>query len=49
MAGDVGILLVRVLFGAAIAHGTQKVFGWGSLGHAQCSMTHSHTSATSTN
>jgi putative oxidoreductase len=29
MTVDVGILLVRVLFGAAIAaHGAQKVFGW---------------------
>jgi putative oxidoreductase len=29
MSIDLGILLVRVLFGAAIAaHGAQKLFGW---------------------
>src|SRR5437667_11344718 len=29
MSGDIGILVIRVLFGMAIAaHGAQKVFGW---------------------
>jgi len=29
MSGDIGILIIRVLFGMAIAaHGAQKVFGW---------------------
>lgn len=29
MSTDIGILIIRVLFGAAIAaHGAQKLFGW---------------------